>query len=202
MKKFAVITVSIIVAIGLIFGVKSIFFKPDDITVEITQEQIENRILTNKITNAINEEYLTDTFSGDDAKEQIEKSHKPTEYDDVVDELTRAAVIKSILTSENCDLSEDSIKETVDKEYETIKTDESSSRYYECINKVLPKFNISEEEYVNLLYDYSYDLYNKPNFNQWFLTSKHYKDDSDISDSEQIEAYLSKKLKKATVEIK
>lgn len=203
----------IIVTVGLTLLIGQIFFKFHNTSYEITEEEIKNRALINEITNEVYEDCFAKGFSGDEAEKYITEYHRPTEYDEVVNELARSELINSILTSEGCALNYDEAKQTTDREYQRMKNEETSAEYYKSLKAVLNKHNITEDQYLNLTYDYAYDIYSETNFNAWFLKNK-YKYDSDARDpeleyaeeypgkDEQINAYLDKAMKKVKVIIK
>ena len=213
MKRISIIViVAIVCSLLSVLIIKNINHKTHETSYEFTKEQIENRILINKITNSINENYLLKTFSKDDAKEQINEQYKPTEKNEVVKELTVAKLRKSVLASKNVILDYDLAKDTTNQEFKCLKSDETTENYYQSVKAVLSEYSISEKEYLQLLYDYSYDLYVENIFKNWFAKDSNlYKkpDNSDIIyidkypdlDS-QIELYLEKELKKITIAIK
>lgn len=213
MKRISIIViVAIVCSLLSVLIIKNINHKTHETSYEFTKEQIENRILINEITNSINENYLLKTFSKDDAKEQINEQYKPIKQSEVVKELTIAKLRKSILASKNVVLDYDLAKETTNQEFDRLKSDETTENYYQSVKVVLSEYSISEKEYLQLLYDYSYDLYVENIFKNWFAKDSNlYKkpDNSDIIyidkypdlDS-QIESYLEKELKKITIAIK
>lgn len=213
MKRISIIViVAIVCSLLSVLIIKNINHKTHQTSYEFTKEQIENRILINEITNSINENYLLKTFSKDDAKEQINEQYKPIKQSEVVKELTIAKLRKSILASKNVVLDYDLAKETTNQEFDRLKSDETTENYYQSVKVVLSEYSISEKEYLQLLYDYSYDLYVENIFKNWFAKDSNlYKkpDNSDIIyidkypdlDS-QIELYLEKELKKITIAIK
>lgn len=213
MKRISIIViVAIVCSLLSVLIIKNINHKTHETSYEFTKEQIENRILINEITNSINENYLLKTFSKDDAKEQINEQYKPIKQSEVVKELTIAKLRKSILASKNVVLDYDLAKETTNQEFDRLKSDETTENYYQSVKVVLSEYSISEKEYLQLLYDYSYDLYVENIFKNWFAKDSNlYKkpDNSDIIyidkypdlDS-QIELYLEKELKKITIAIK
>lgn len=213
MKRISIIViVAIVCSLLSVLIIKNINHKTHQTSYEFTKEQIENRILINEITNSINENYLLKTFSKDDAKEQINEQYKPIKQSEVVKELTIAKLRKSILASKNVVLDYDLAKETTNQEFDRLKSDETTENYYQSVKVVLSEYSISEKEYLQLLYDYSYDLYVENIFKNWFAKDSNlYKkpDNSDIIyidkypdlDS-QIESYLEKELKKITIAIK
>lgn len=213
MKRISIIViVAIVCSLLSVLFIKHINHRTHETSYEITKEQIENRILINEITNSINENYLLKTFSKDDAKEQINEQYKPIKQSEVVKELTIAKLKKSILTSKNVVLDYDLAKETTNQEFDRLKSDETTENYYQSVKVVLSEYSISEKEYLQLLYDYSYDLYVGNIFKNWFAKDSNlYKkpENSDIIyidkypdlDS-QIELYLERELKKITIAIK
>ncbi len=211
MRKITIILVAVILCSLLaVFVVKQINFISYETAYEITQEQIQNRISINKITNSINENYLLKTFSKDDANEQIKKQYKPIEQDEVIKELTLAELKKAILVSKNLSLDYDLSKENTNNEFNHLKSDKSAENYYLSVKEVLDKYNMSEENYLQLLYDYSYDFYTDSIFKNWFVKkSGLYKKPDDANYIEeypdwenQMELYLNKELEKVTVTIK
>ncbi len=213
MKRISIIViVAIVCSLLSVLIIKHINHKTHETSYEITKEQIENRILINEITNSINENYLLKTFSKDDAKEQINEQYKPIKQSEVVKELTIAKLKKSILTSKNVVLDYDLAKETTNQEFDRLKSDETTENYYQSVRVVLSKYSISEKEYLQLLYDYSYDLYVGNIFKNWFAKDSNLYKKPDNSDiiyidkypdlDNQIELYLEKELKKITIVIK
>lgn len=213
MKRISIIViVAIVCSILTVLIVKQTNFHIHKTSYKITEEQIEKRILINEITNAINKDCFLKTFSNkEEAEKYITDYHRPTKYDDVVEELSRAELIKAILASENRTIDYNLSKQSTYSGFEQMKTEESQARYYESVKTVLPVFNLNEEEYLELLYDYGYDLNSKTEFNRWFIKeSGHYEDKSDPEHvqaeeypgwEEQVEAYIDKAMKKVSVEI-
>lgn len=213
MRRISIIViVAIVCSLLSVLIIKHINHKTHETSYEITKEQIENRILINEITNSINENYLLKTFSKDDAKEQINEQYKPIKQSEVVKELTIAKLKKSILTSKNVVLDYDLAKETTNQEFDRLKSDETTENYYQSVKVVLSEYSISEKEYLQLLYDYSYDLYVGNIFKNWFAKDSNLYKKPDNSDiiyidkypdlDNQIELYLEKELKKITIAIK
>lgn len=211
MKKRIIAIAGVVIIAALLFlSIKQIFFTSYNTSFKITEEQIENRILINKITNAVYKDCFFNSASEEDAKKYITEYSRSTEYNEVVDELTRAELMNSILTTENCAVEYGEAKKNADKEYERMRTDNVSKGYYESLKKVLSELNISEEEYKKLSYDYAYDVYSETSFNAWFIKSRHYKDtqssenlydDKNSDMQKQVEAYLNNIMKKVEVEI-
>lgn len=213
MKRISIIViVAIVCSLLSVLIIKNINHKTHETSYEFTKEQIENRILINEITNSINENYLLKTFSKDDAKEQINEQYKPIKQSEVVKELTIAKLRKSILASKNVVLDYDLAKETTNQEFDRLKSDETTENYYQSVKVVLSEYSISEKEYLQLLYDYSYDLYVENIFKNWFAKDSNLYKKPDNSDliyidkypdlDSQIELYLEKELKKITIAIK
>ena len=213
MKRISIIVIiAIVCSLLSVLIIKQINYKTHETSYEITQEQIENRILIHEITNSINKNYIFKTFSEDDAKEQINEQYKPTDKNEVVKELTVAKLKKSILASKNVILDYDLAKDTTNQEFKRLKSDETTENYYQSVKVVLSEYSISEKEYLQLLYDYSYDLYVGSIFKNWFAKdSGLYKkpENSDIISIDkypdldnQIELYLEKELEKITIVIK
>lgn len=213
MKRISIILiVAIVCSILTVLIVKQINFHNYKTSYKITKEQIEKRILINEITNAINKDCFLKTFSDkEEAEKYITNHYRPTKYEDVVEELSRAELIKAILASENRTIDYNLSKQSTYSGFEQMKTEESQARYYESVKTVLPVFNLNEEEYLELLYDYGYDLNSKTEFNRWFIKeSGYYEDKSDPELvqaeeypgwEEQVEAYIDKAMKKVSVEI-
>ena len=130
----------------------------------------KDKDLKNALDDIFGSDFIEiDTGKKDDAKEEINEQYKPIEQDEVVNELILAKLKESILASKNISLDHDLSKENTNREYNRLKSDETTEEYYLSVKSVLDKYNISEENYLQLLYDYSYDIYVDSIFENWFV---------------------------------
>lgn len=211
MKIKIVICVSVFAVLMAVLGV--FFLKNHNASYVITEQEIQNRILINEITNEIYADCFSKSLQDTDSEKYIEKYSKSTNRDDVVNELICAKIMRTVLKAENCSVEYEKAKETAEQEFVQMKTDETSAEYRKSIETVLDMRNITEEEYIKLLYDYAYDIYTESNFNSWFLKNKYQYDDSESGSAfkyadeypekeKQIKEYLDKKIDKAKIIIK
>ena len=211
--KFILTASVIVVAVGLALSARQVFFKSHNISYEITEQEITDRILINEITNEAYEGCFSASLQGNEAEKYKKEYSKPTSRGDVREELTRAKFMRSVLEKEKCSVDYSEAKKTAEEGYERMKTDDTSAEYYKSLKAVLDKRNITEEQYLKLTYDYAYDLYSKTDFNAWFLKNKYKYDDTGRDPElkyadeypgldEQIDAYCNKGIKKVNVTIK
>ena len=214
MKKRIILVTSVIAAaVGLALSVRQVFFKSHNTSYEITEQEITDRILINEITNEAYAGCFSASLQGTEAEKYTKEYSNPTSREDVIEELTRAKFMRSVLEKEKCSVDYNEAKKAAEEEYERMKTDDTSAEYYKSLKVVLDKRNITEEQYLKLTYDYAYDVYSETDFNAWFLKNKYKYDDTDRDPElkyadeypgkdEQIDAYCNKEIKKVNVIIK
>lgn len=212
-KRIILVTAVIAAAVGLALSVRQVFLKSHNTSYEITEQEITDRILINEITNEAYEGCFSASLQGNEAEKYTKEYSKPTSREDVIEELTRAKFMRSVLEKEKCSVDYSEAKKTAEEEYERMKTDDTSAEYYKSLKAVLDKRNITEEQYLKLTYDYAYDLYSETDFNAWFLKNIYKYDDTGRDPElkyadeypgkdEQIDAYYKKEMKKINIIIK
>lgn len=100
MKIKVSICLSMLAFLFVVLGV--FFFKHHNTSYEITEQEIQNRILLNEITNETYADCFSESLQGDEVEKYIEKYSKSTNREDVIDELIRAKIMRTVLKSENC----------------------------------------------------------------------------------------------------
>lgn len=100
MKIKVAICLSVLAFLFVILG--AFFFKHHNTSYEITEQEIQNRILLNEITNETYADCFSESLQGDEVEKYIEKYSKSTNREDVIDELIRAKIMRTVLKSENC----------------------------------------------------------------------------------------------------
>lgn len=212
-KRIILVTAVIAAAVGLALSVRQVFLKSHNTSYEITEQEITDRILINEITNEAYEGCFSESLQSNEAEKYTKEYSKSTSREDVIEELTRAKFMRSVLEKEKCSVDYNEVKKAAEDEYERMKTDDTSAEYYKSIKAVLDKRNITEEQYLKLTYDYAYDVYSETDFNAWFLKNKYKYDDTGHDPElkyadeypgldEQIDAYCNKEMKKINVTIK
>ena len=160
----------------------------------IYTSQVDERIRYNEFMNSVNEEYIKQIFQLSDQKQQIEKTHLPTERKNVLNELIESAVIRHKAKKDNNHISYENVKEFADDQYRQLKTDETQRTYCEVLLKKLSENKMTEEEYLSLYYDNSYDFYHNKQAERNFQ-SEGYDSKSKKTFDEQFDKYV-KSLKK------
>ncbi len=212
-KRIILVTAVIAAAVGLALSVRQVFLKSHNTSYEITEQEITDRILINEITNEAYEGCFSESLQSNEAEKYTKEYSKSTSREDVIEELTRAKFMRSVLEKEKCSVDYNEVKKAAEDEYERMKTDDTSAEYYKSLKAVLDKRNITEEQYLKLTYDYAYDVYSETDFNAWFLKNKYKYDDTGHDPElkyadeypgldEQIDAYCNKEMKKINVTIK
>lgn len=213
MKKRIILATAVIAAVGLALSVWQVFFKSHNISYKITEQEITDRILINEITNEAYAGCFSESLQSNETEKYTKEYSKPTSREDVIEELTRAKFMRSVLENEKCSVDYNEAKKAAEEEYKRMKTDDTSAEYYKSLKAVLDKRNITEEQYLKLTYDYAYDLYSETDFNAWFLKNIYKYDDTGRDPElkyadeypgkdEQIDAYYKKEMKKINIIIK
>lgn len=160
-------------------------------SIEITDGEIANMCLLNKINNQVNYKYLSESFVEPDLSEQYEKVVVPEEDDEVEKSLLESKIIVEECKSLDILFTMDEAKQTVQTEYEQIKQDTSESKYYNIILSVLHESDITESEYIELMESEAFYKYNKISLKNHFSTKKFDSSKAATLD-EQFDEYISK----------
>ncbi len=156
--------------------------------IDITENEITDMILYNKITNQINYEYLNSVFTEPDLSNQYEKVVLPEDKNKVENYLLERKLIVEKCKDFDVHLTTDETIKAALSEYDLIKHDE----YYNAILSVLDKNSITEEEYLKLVEKESYYKYNNVSLKNYF--SKEIFDESKGTTLEEQFDYYTNKL--------
>lgn len=163
MKKKLIIT-SVILAIALVFVFLNMFQSKNVATVndvKISLQRLNDRI---KYAEIMNEAYITtfnEVYSNEKEKnEQITKIILSTEKEKVLEEMITAEIIRQDLKKKNKCISRRNVEKTVDLEFEFMKEDVSQQTFYKNLKNVLLKNNLSEKDFLKLMYVFAFDQYN------------------------------------------
>lgn len=159
--------------------------------IKITDSEIANMCLLNKINNQVNYKYLSESFVEPDLSEQYEKVVVPEEDDEVEKSLLESKIIVEECKSLDILFTMDEAKQTVQTEYEQIKQDASESKYYNIILSVLHESDITESEYLELMESEAFYKYNKISLKNHFST-KNFDSSKAATLDEQFDEYISK----------
>lgn len=166
----------------------------------IYPQDIEQRLTFNRMTNTINYNVISGAFSGEELQEQIDEIKRPSGEDSVLEELIEGAVIRDTLTRQGICYSYEMAQKAADLDYQLAKTERTDGAYERYISEELKQNNMTEEEYLSLLYDYSYDNYNYYRLKSIFAENL-YNETSQKSLDEQFDQYVEHLVETADVEI-
>ncbi len=171
--------------------------------IEITNQQIENRIEIHKIRNEAYYKTFQKSYTNEQTINTVyEKVKEPTDYEGVANRLAEAEVIRRDLENIGKVISFENAKEYTDSDFALTKTDTSQALYHTSLKEVLEEHNISEDKFLELLYEYAYDFYNLQNAQTIFANSEDYNASSEKSLDEQFAEYKAKLMKKADITYK
>ena len=140
-------------------------------SIEITDGEITNMVLLNKINNQVNYKYLSESFVESDLSEHYEKVVVSEEDDEVEKSLLESKIIVEKCKSLDILFTMDEAKQTAQTEYEQIKQETSESEYYNIIESVLHENDITESEYLELMVTVAYYKYNRISLKNYFSTN-------------------------------
>ena len=166
----------------------------------IYPQDIEQRLTFNRMTNTINYNVISGAFSGEELQEQIDEIKRPSGEDSVLEELIEGVVIRDTLTRQGICYSYEMTQKAADLDYQLAKTERTDGAYERYISEELKQNNMTEEEYLSLLYDYSYDNYNYYRLKSIFAEDL-YNEASQKSLDEQFDQYVEHLVETADVEI-
>lgn len=191
MKKYSVWFL-IILVLSWLCGCVSNENSPNLSAVE--NEEIEDRILYNQITNDVNQLYLSTVYTSADAEEELKKVALCETRDLVVDEIQEDRIICSLCEEKGILVSKELAQQAAGAEYNRLKTDDSQKRYYEALLDTLDDHKISAEKYQDLLYNQAYYFYNRVALKQYFKSNLYIENDPRSLD-EQFNEYLVSMMK-------
>jgi hypothetical protein len=209
MKKMMILMIAIVAivlcVIGILFGLgvfgsqpvdENVLAKVEDIT--ITREQVEERVRFNKVQNAALMNTLKNSLADASEITKIMANKGAEDETGALEELVKAQVICQQAEKEGVLISREETDQVFDDQFALLKKDSHQKSFYENLKAVFLTYDMSEEEYIRLGKEYSYDFYNFNVMKQHFRKEKGIKDDEDQSD-EQFKAYVSELVEKADV---
>lgn len=161
---------------------------------KINENKINDRLLYNKITNLVNEEYLKEAFA-DDFKSKYELIILPEDYDVVEKSLIEDAAIIECCKEKDILIDKDSTAKYAKKQFKEMNADDSQRRYNEILENKLSEFKITENEYLDLICEEAFYKYNRESLCKYFIENL-YEENTDKTLDVQFNAYIELLLKK------
>lgn len=155
---------------------------------KINKQDIDNRLLYNKITNSINKEYLKDVFA-DNFETEYQSVALSENYDEVQSSLIEDIVILEHCKKQGIFIDRDSATELAKLELDNLNKDDSQNRYASILEHVLSEYKLSETDYLNLLCEQAYYKYNRQAL-QVYFNKNLYKENDNKTFDEQFQAYV------------
>ncbi len=145
MKKFLCIALSGVVLLAAFIGCT-------ESVITVTDADVQNRILYNKIHNSINETLLTDGFGSENAaQERIDKYREPTDELEVYEQVFRSMVINVECDMQNLkEPTEKSVDDFIKDAYSVMDAD-NQALYDKAIDSALKKHDVTKDEYTQLM---------------------------------------------------
>ena len=170
----AAVVLAIIVTVFLVLG--------RGINPKISSEDLESRILYNKVTNLANERYEKEVGVTENKQEVL-----ATEKSDVKKQLKFDLTVCELCEEKRILLSRYDAEQTAQAEFSALK--ENNDIYYNILKEVLKELDISEEEYFKALALEAYCKYNGYTLKTDFEHTG-YDSDADEDFDEQYEEYV------------
>ncbi len=155
---------------------------------KINKQDIDNRLLYNKITNSVNKEYLKDVFA-DNFETEYQSVALSENYDEVQSSLIEDIVILEYCKKQGIFIDRDSATELAKLELDNLNKDDSQNRYASILEHVLSEYKLSETDYLNLLCEQAYYKYNTQAL-QVYFDKNLYKENDNKTFDEQFQAYV------------
>lgn len=150
----------------------------------VSEKEVKNRVIYNKVTNAAQKDYLNYAF----AEESEEKTTQLSENEkDAKKDIETDMKICSDCKDKKILISKSDAKKTAKKEFKNLKSD-SSQKYYEFLSKAIKENGLSESDFIDITCENAYYVYNRAALKSYFQ-SKLYDSDSNLSLDEQFKNY-------------
>lgn len=162
MKKIITFLLVCLIAISFCACAKNPYYISTDI--DISENEITDMILFNKISNQINYEYLSSVFTEPDLSQQYQKVVLPEDKVEVKNYLLERKLIIEKCKDFDVLLTTDDTTKAALSEYDMIKQDQ----YYNAILSVLDKNAVTEADYLALVEKEAYYKYNNVRLKQYF----------------------------------
>ncbi len=188
MKKIIAFLLVCLMALSFCACAENLYYVSVDI--EVTENEISDMLLFNKISNQINYEYLSFAFVEPDLSEQYKKVVLPENDEDVKNQIIESKIIVEKCKEFDVFITREETEKAVQTEYDQIK-DPSQGEYYNTILSVLEEISITETEYLELVQNESYYIYNKTSLKKYF-SDEIFDSSKTTSLDEQFDEYISK----------
>ncbi len=165
--------------------------------VEITREQVDNRILINQIRNKAYADTLWENMQEDDASAAYAKVQGAIDQTGALEELILGEVVRQYLKEDQLSFEETKIQ--LEREWNLLQTDDSQKAFYKHFQGAMSEYQQTADETLTLSEQFSYDLYNITKLKIVFAKSDDYNSDSKITLDEQFDAYCQELIAQAKV---
>ena len=183
---------SIVLILVLFFGFTGCYNAKNN-NYSIDMSDINNRMIYNKITNSVNKEYLKDVFA-DDVESHYQELVLPENVDKIKASLLEDNFIIECCKEKGVFVSQDLTKKYAMIEFDDLNKDNSQKKYSQFLETTLAEFQLSKNEYLELLYQEAYYKYNRNALKKYFNENL-YEDSVKLTLDEQFDEYI-KALKK------
>ncbi len=191
MKKIIVLLLICLIALSFCACAENPYYISADI--DISENEITDMILFNKISNQINYEYLSSVFTEPDLSKQYEKVVLPEDKAKVENYLLKHNLIVEKCKDFDVHLTTDDTTKTALSEYDLLKQDTSQAKYYNAILSVLDKNSITEADYLKLIEKGAYYKYNTVSLKKYF-SENIFDESKGTTLDEQYDYYINKLL--------
>ncbi len=188
MKKICFLSLVLICVILAFVGC----FKNSN-NLKIDNKDIDNRLLYNKITNSVNKEYLAAVFT-DDFESEYQSVVLPETADEIRNSLVEDITVIECCKKKGIFIDRDSSAQSAKIEFNNLNKDDSQKRYASILGNVLSEYEVSENEYLNLLCEDAYYKYNRMALKKIFYENMYEKNNNKTLD-EQFDLYIKTLLK-------
>ena len=160
---------------------------------KIDEDKINDRLTYNKISNSVHKEYLKEVF-GYDYEAQYKSVILSEEIDEIKKSLIEDLMIIKCCKDNGIYVNENSATEQAKLEFKNLNKDGSQKRYVSILYNTISEYELSENEYLNLLYKEAYYKYNKQAFKKYFYEN-FYNVNDDKTLNQQFDIYIETLLK-------
>ncbi len=160
---------------------------------KIDKKDIDNRLLYNKINNLVNKEYLKKVFA-DDFETQYQSVILSEKEEEIENSIIEDTVIIKYCKEKGILIDKDSSVQAAKIEFDNLTKDDSQNRYTSILKNVLTEYKLSEDEYLNLVYEEAYYKYNRQAFKKYFYENS-YEENNNKTLEEQLSDYIETVLK-------
>lgn len=178
----------VLILMSISFAFAACFNNGNNDNLKINKNDIDRRLLYNKITNSVNREYLREVFA-DDFETQYQSVAKSENTDEIENSLIKDIAIVEYCKEKRISIDKDSAAKTAKLEFENLNSDNSQNLYASFLKNTLSEYELSETDYIDLLSENAYYMYNRQVLKEYFRKN-HYKEIETKSLEEQFNAYV------------